>query len=348
MQLNPAEHPHRRHNLLSGEYVLVSPQRSQRPWQGELESPAPERLPQYDPACYLCPGNERAGGARNPQYRATYSFRNDFPALLPEARQAAPASEPLLRLSPLRGDCHVLCFSPRHDVSLGQMPTRDIRQVIDATAELLAQLGQRWRHVQFFENRGQAMGASSPHPHGQIWACDALPTLVAREDAQQRAYAAAHGRPLLPDYAAAELRSGERIVCQNEHWLALVPFWAVWPFETLLIPRRHVAGLELLAAEERDALAAMLRELLQRYDGLFVAPGSVGRREPFPYSMGWHGAPGDAGSGEYWQLHAHFLPPLLRSATVRKFMVGFELLAEAQRDLTPEQAAERLRGVAVA
>lgn len=338
LQLDPVEHPHRRRNLLTGEYVLVSPQRSRRPWQGERETPPAARLPAYDPGCYLCPGNARAGGLRNPAYTQTYAFRNDFPALLPEAHAAAAGGEPLLQLTPVRGDCQVLCFSPRHDLTLAQLTLAELRGVIDVQAQLLGELGQRWRHVQFFENRGGAMGASSPHPHGQIWACDVLPTLVAREDAQQRRYAQEHdGRPLLLDYSAAELRSGERIVCQNAHWLALAPFWAVWPFELMLLPRRHAGQLQELGDGERDALAALLREVLRRYDGLFNAP--------FPYSMGWHAAP--AGGAGHWQLHAHLLPPLLRSATVRKFMVGFELLAEAQRDLTPEQAAQRLREVVV-
>jgi len=338
MQLDPPEHPHRRKNLLTGEYVLVSPQRANRPWQGALEAPAPERLPAHDPDCYLCPGNERAGGIRNPDYERTFVFRNDFPALLPEARPAVARDEALMQLEAVRGDCQVLCFSPRHDATLAGMALRELRHVIDVQAQLLADLGRRWRHVQLFENRGDAMGASSPHPHAQIWACDALPTIVAREDAQQREYARAQGgRPLLPDYADAELRCGERTVGMNQHWLALVPFWALWPFETLLLPRRQVSQLQDLSDVERDALAALLRELLRRYDGLFNAP--------FPYSMGWHQAP--AGGEAHWQLHAHFLPPLLRSATVRKFMVGFELLAEAQRDLTPEQAAESLRAVSI-
>lgn len=339
MQLDPLNHPHRRRNLLTGEYVLVSPQRSQRPWQGALETPATASLPRHDPHCYLCPGNGRAGGARNPHYERTFVFRNDFPALLPDAPLATAAADPLLQLAPVRGDCQVLCFSPRHDLSLSQMPLADLRHVIDVQAQLLHDLARRWRHVQFFENRGDAMGASSPHPHGQIWACDVLPTIVAREDERQRAHARENeGRPLLLDYAGAEVRCGERIVCQNAHWLTLVPFWATWPFETLLLPRRSVARLHDLDDAERDALAAILRELLRRYDALFAAP--------FPYSMGWHMAP--AGDDAHWQLHAHFLPPLLRSATVRKFMVGFELLAEAQRDLTPEQAAARLRELSVA
>ena len=353
MELNPAEQPHRRRNLLTGEFVLVSPQRSRRPWQGEREAAPVERLPQYDPGCYLCPGNERAGGLRNPAYTQTFVFRNDFPALLPGERAAPAAGEALLQLAPVRGDCQVLCFSPRHDVTLAQMALPELRRVIDVQAQLLDELCQRWRHVQFFENRGNAMGASSPHPHGQIWASDALPTIVAREDEQQRAYARQPvGRPLLLDYVETELRSGERIVCQNEHWLALVPFWAVWPFELMLLPRRHVGQLQDLRDGERDALAAILHQVLRRYDGLFEAPcpaahdGSpVPLRRGSPYSMGWHGAP--AGAEAHWQLHAHFLPPMLRSATVRKFMVGYELLAEPQRDLTPEQAAERLREVAV-
>ena len=338
MELEPPEQPQRRKNLLTGEYVLVSPQRSRRPWQGAQERPATARLPAYDPQCYLCPGNERAGGRRNPDYERTFVFRNDFPALLPEAPTAALTGDPLLQREAVRGDCQVLCFSPRHDVTLAGMALAALRHVIDVQAQLLAELGQRWRHVQLFENRGEAMGASSPHPHGQIWACDVLPTIVAREDGQQRAYALENeGQPLLLDYAEVELREGERIVCMNGHWLALAPWWATWPFETLLLPRRHVGNLQALGNDERDALAAILRELLRRYDGLFNAP--------FPYSMGWHMAP--AGGEAHWQLHAHFLPPLLRSATVRKFMVGFELLAEAQRDLTPEQAAERLRAVQV-
>ncbi len=346
MELNPVEHPHRRRNLLTGEYVLVSPQRSRRPWQGERETQPAARLPEYDPGCYLCPGNERAGGLRNPAYTQTYAFRNDFPALLPEAHAAPAAGEPLLQLAPVRGDCQVLCFSPRHDVTLAQMTLPELRGVIDVQAQLLDELGQRWRHVQLFENRGGAMGASSPHPHGQIWACDVLPTLVAREDEQQRAYARQQaGRPLLLDYAETELRSGERIVCQNEHWLAQVPFWAVWPFELMLLPRRHVGQLQELVDGERNALAAILREVLRRYDGLFEAPCPAAHDGSPSYSMGWHGAP--AGAEAHWQLHAHFLPPMLRSATVRKFMVGYELLAEAQRDLTPEQAAQRLREVVV-
>ncbi len=336
MRLDPPEFPHRRKNLLTGEYVLVSPQRSRRPWQGALETPQPERLPAFDPDCYLCPGNARSGGVRNPHYERTLVFRNDFPALLPGTRSVAAPDEPLLQLEAVRGDCHVLCFSPRHDVTLAGMALTALRQVIDVQAQLLAELGQRWRHVQLFENRGDAMGASSPHPHAQVWSCDALPTLVAREDERQNAYAQAHdGRPLLLDYADTELRCGERIVAMNAHWLALVPYWALWPFETLLLPRRHVGRLQDLEDDERDALAAVMRGLLRRYDGLFNAP--------FPYSMGWHMAP--AGGEAHWQLHAHFLPPLLRSATVRKFMVGYELLAEAQRDLTPEQAAQRLRDV---
>ncbi len=365
--LDPRLAPHRRLNVLTGEWVLVSPQRTLRPWQGQLERAVPERRPAYDPGCYLCPGNERAGGVRNPDYAGTYVFTNDFPALLPDAlAPAGPDAEGagLLRAEAVRGTCRVVCFSPRHDLTLPEMRPAELRAVVDVWAEQTVELGARYRWVQVFENRGAAMGASNPHPHGQIWALDALPTDPAREDERQRAYRRETGRILLQDYAELEGARGERIVLENEHWRALVPFWATWPFETLLLPRRPVLRLPDLADAERDALADALRRLTTRYDNLFETS--------FPYSMGWHGAPlGGPGAGDavragpggagaagdrseafpdgpdhaHWQLHAHFFPPLLRSATVRKFMVGFELLAEAQRDLTPEQAAERLRSL---
>ncbi len=336
MKLNPSDYPHRRYNLLTGEWVLVSPQRTKRPWQGQVEKAVPAARPAYDPSCYLCPGNERAGGAaRNPEYSGTYVFTNDFAALLPDEIAFPTAESPLLQAQATRGTCRVMCFSPRHDLTLPEMELAAIRRVIDTWAEQIAELGQTYRWVQVFENKGAIMGCSNPHPHGQVWALDVLPNEPLKEDGQQKKYFEENGRPLLLDCARLEHDQGERIVVQNDHWLAVVPYWALWPFETVLLPRRHVLRLPDLEDGERDGLADILQKLLTRYDNLFETS--------FPYSMGWHGAPFVADDVGYWQLHAHFYPPLLRSATVKKFMVGFEMLGEAQRDLTAEQAARRLR-----
>lgn len=329
--------PHRRYNPLMDEWVLVSPHRLKRPWQGQQETPPTDERPPYDPACYLCPGNRRANGEQNPPYTSTFVFTNDFAALLPEAAPLSPTSSPLFRAAPVRGTCRVICFSPRHDLTLARMARPDIRRVVDTWCEQYSELAQVYRWVQIFENRGAMMGASNPHPHGQIWALDTLPTTPAREDRAQRAYFDAHGQPLLAEYLAAECEQAERLVVENEHWVALVPFWAVWPFETLLLPRRPVRRLPDLNDAERDALADILKRLLTRYDNLFEID--------FPYSMGWHNAPGLDEDAPHWVLHAHFYPPLLRSATVRKFLVGFEMLGEPQRDLTAEQAAARLRAL---
>jgi UDPglucose--hexose-1-phosphate uridylyltransferase len=327
--------PHRRYNPLLDEWVLVSAERTSRPWQGSRDVPVQDERPAYDPDCYLCPGNDRAGGAVNPRYDRTYVFTNDFSALRPET-SIERASAGVLVAEGERGTCRVLCFSPRHDLSLGALAPRELRGVIDVWAEQSTELGVEYQWVQVFENRGAAMGASNPHPHGQIWAGSALPRDAAREDAAQRDHRARTGGSLLLDYARQEL-DGPRVIIENEDWLVIVPFWAAWPFETIVLPRRPAARIADLRGYARDCLAATLAELVARYDGLFDIP--------FPYSMGWHQAPFTLDSTDHWQLHAHVFPPLLRSATIRKFMVGYELLAETQRDITPEAAAERLGAV---
>ena len=335
MNLDYFDQPHRRLNALSGEYVFVSPHRTRRPWLGRVEPTAPSNRPAYDPQCYLCPGNVRANGELNPKYAKTLVFTNDFAAFLTDTNSADASRHPLLRAHTQAGTCRVICFSPQHNITLAQMSAAEIRPVVDVWAEQVAELGNQWRWVQVFENKGDVMGCSNPHPHGQIWASDFIPNEPAKELVRQRSWFNENGSPLLLDYAALEIKQGERIVAQNEHWLAVVPWWAVWPFETIILPRRLVSRLPELTAVERDALADLLRRTLARYDNLFTTP--------FPYSLGWHGAPQDDGDYRGWQLHAHIYPPLLRSAAVKKFMVGYELLAEAQRDITPEQAAARLR-----
>jgi UDPglucose--hexose-1-phosphate uridylyltransferase len=333
----PTEHIHRRRNALNGDWVLISPHRTKRPWQGQVERTPAENRPAYDPQCYLCPGNTRAGGHQNPQFTDTFVFDNDYAALLPNGPRGTVGEGELFQAQAETGICRVICFSPRHDLTLPEMEVPAIRRVVDLWADQVVDLGANpaINYVQIFENKGAVMGSSNPHPHGQIWSNFSIPLEPAKEDAEQRAYLASHGVPLLVDYLNAEQAAGERIVILNEHWVVVVPYWAVWPFETLLLPRRHVVELPALTGAERDALASILKRLTTRYDNLFEVS--------FPYSMGWHGQPTDGARHEHWQLHAHFYPPLLRSATVKKFMVGYEMLANPQRDITAEQAADRLR-----
>jgi UDPglucose--hexose-1-phosphate uridylyltransferase len=332
--------PHRRYNPLLREWILVSPQRTQRPWQGETSRRTAAPALAYDPTCYLCPTNARMGGEHNPAYPGVYAFDNDYPALLADSKaEADPDAPALLLAEPERGRCRVLCFHPDHSLTLARMSVPDIALVVDAWADETAALGALpWiNHVQVFENRGAMMGASNPHPHCQIWATEHIPDLSLRELAAQQTYLDEHHSCLLCDYVATEIQQAQRIVVENDTFIAVVPYWAVWPFETLVLPRRHLASFTELTPTERTGLAAILNAVTIRYDNLFQVS--------FPYSMGFHQAPthGQAHAGMHF--HGHFYPPLLRSAEIRKFMVGFELLGMPQRDLTPETAAERLRAL---
>lgn len=331
------EHPHRRWNPLTREWLLVSPHRTKRPWQGQVEKPNTTIAPTYDADCYLCPSNRRVGADVNPDYSDIFVFENDFAALQPNVPSGGLNECGLLVAESERGICRVLCFSPDHSLTLSRMKTEDVRRVVDEWARQYAELGavEFINHVQIFENRGEMMGSSNPHPHGQIWSSESVPNETRREIDAQNAYNAEHGSCLLCDYVALECEKGERIVIENDHFVAIVPFWAIYPFEVLVAGRAHHGSIDELTGAERDSLADILKRLTTRYDNLF--------KTPFPYSMGFHQRPTDGGKYENFHFHAHFLPPLLRSATVRKFLVGFELLGSPQRDITPESAAAQLR-----
>ena len=333
--------PHRRYDPLRGRWVLVSPHRTQRPWQGEVSRTDTKAALHYDPECYLCPGNTRAGGKQNPPYTSVFSFTNDYAALMPEAPALLQegASE-LLRAETERGICKVLCFHPDHSLTLAGMEVADIARVVEAWTAEYRELGAlpEIRHVQIFENRGAMMGSSNPHPHGQIWATEHIPDEPAAELVNQLAYHQQHHSCLLCDTLQVELDQQQRIVCENDEFVVLVPFWAVWPFETLVLSRAHVGGMDAFTPAQQFGLAGILQRLTRCYDRLFSVS--------FPYTMGFHQRPTDGEAHDEWHFHGHFYPPLLRSATVRKFMVGFEMLGMPQRDITPETAAEQLRAAA--
>jgi len=334
IEFDPTEHPHRRYNPLIEEWILVSPHRAKRPWQGQVEKLDEQVKPAYDQDCFLCAGNTRINGEVNPDYKDTFVFTNDFAAI----KQDTPVvknDDPLFKMATEQGESRVICFSPDHSKTLPQLSVEEISCVVDTWQSQCEELGKSYTSVQVFENKGNVMGCSNPHPHGQVWAQQQLPTLVMKKQNAQQGYLAKYGSNLLQDYVSREVVNKERIVVINDDWLVVVPYWAAWPFETLLLPRFKVSRITDLNAAQKVSLADILKQITIKYDNLFNCS--------FPYSMGWHGAPFDGESHKEWTLHASFFPPLLRSATVRKFMVGYEMMAEAQRDLTAEQAAQRLR-----
>ena len=333
MRIN--ESPHRRQNPLTGEWILVSPHRTKRPWQGKVDEAAGFNDKTYDPECYLCPGNSRSGGEKNPDYKNVYSFVNDFPALLPET-EAQNSGEELFKAESDRGTCKVLCFSPRHDLTMALMSPAEILNVVELWTSEYETLSKEdyINYVQIFENRGAVMGCSNMHPHGQLWCNERIPTIPAAEDIKQSEYFSAKGGVLLDDYLNKELLKKERLVWQNDSFAALVPFWAIWPYEIMTLPKKPVRSLLEFDGKQKADLAEILNIVSIKFDNLF--------RSSFPYSMGLHQAPTDGKEHPHWQFHIHYYPPLLRSASVRKFMVGYELLASPQRDITPEQSAEIL------
>lgn len=329
--------PHTRLNILTGEWILVSPHRTKRPWQGKVEEVSADNRPEYDEKCYLCPGNSRADGDQNPDYKASFVFKNDFGALLEETPLASFNEADLLVANNQKGICKVISFTPKHNLTLPEMTLSEITAVVELWQKEFNSLAENeWiKYIQIFENKGDIMGCSNPHPHGQIWAQSDIPLEIAKESERQKAYYAVHKESLLSAYLKLELKKQERILFENDHFVVLVPFWAVWPYETMIISKRHVTSIKYFNELEKLSLAEAIQKLTIKYDNLFETS--------FPYSAGMHQAPVNAGDHPEWHWHMHFYPPLLRSATVKKFMVGYEMLANPQRDITPEFAAKKLR-----
>jgi UDPglucose--hexose-1-phosphate uridylyltransferase len=333
------DHPHRRYNPLTGEWVLVSPHRAKRPWQGQTEKLIAEKRPEYDVSCYLCPGNERAGGIMNPAYLEPFSFVNDFSSLLIDSPGGEYDEAGLLKAKSERGFCKVICFSPRHDLTIPEMELKDIKKVVDLWQKEYIELARMplINYIQIFENKGAIMGCSNPHPHGQIWSQESVPVEPEKESIQQKSYFNKKGKSLLTDYLQLELDKKIRILTENDHFVALSPFWGVWPFESMIISKRHFQNIAQMSESEKTGFAEIYQQVTIMYDNLFEIS--------FPYSAGIHQCPTDGKDHPHWHFHMHFYPPLLRSATIKKFMVGYEMLANPQRDITPETSAEKLRSL---